>query len=157
MRQFDRPSLILVIVKGAIRNKFQWNSNRHFHSGKCNWKYLLQNNGHISLSLMRHCSGVIISTMASQITSVSIIYSAVYSDADQRKHRSSWSLAFVRGIHRYPVNSPYKGLLTGKMFPFDDVFIVTSSRGMILSKMEMSFARHEEGFQAPVPFQWGIM
>ena len=39
--------------------------------------------------------------MASQITSLTIVYSAVYSDADQRKHQSSASLAFVRGIHRW--------------------------------------------------------
>ena len=39
-------------------------------------------------------------TIASQITSLTIVYSTVYSDADQRKHKSSASLAFVRGIHR---------------------------------------------------------
>ena len=39
-------------------------------------------------------------TMASQITSLTVVYSIVYSDADQRKHQSSASLAFVRGIHR---------------------------------------------------------
>ena len=38
--------------------------------------------------------------IASQITSLTIVYSTVYSDADQRKHQSSASLAFVRGIHR---------------------------------------------------------
>ena len=41
--------------------------------------------------------------------------------ADQRKHQSSASLAFVRGIHRWPVNSPHKWPVTRKMFPFDDV------------------------------------
>ena len=46
--------------------------------------------------------------IASQITSLTIVYSTVYSDADQRKHRSSASLAFVRGIHRGPVNFPHK-------------------------------------------------
>ena len=43
---------------------------------------------------------VITGTIASQITSLTIVYSAVYSGADQRKHQSSASLAFVRGIHR---------------------------------------------------------
>ena len=43
--------------------------------------------------------------IASQITSLTIVYSRVYSGADQRKHQSSTSLAFVRGIHRWPVNS----------------------------------------------------
>ena len=46
--------------------------------------------------------------IASQITSLTIAYSTVYSDADQRKHQSSASLAFVRGIHRGPVNSLHK-------------------------------------------------
>ena len=43
---------------------------------------------------------------ASQITSLMIIYLTVYSAADQRKYQSSASLAFVRGIHRSPVNPP---------------------------------------------------
>ena len=38
-----------------------------------------------------------------------------------KKRQSSASLAFVRGIHRWPVNSPHKGPVTRKMFPFDDV------------------------------------
>ena len=41
--------------------------------------------------------------IASQITSLTIVYSSVYSGADQRKHQSSASLAFVRGLHRWPV------------------------------------------------------
>ena len=47
--------------------------------------------------------------MASQITSVSIVCSTVYSGVDQRKRQSSASLAFVRGIHRWPVNSQMAG------------------------------------------------
>ena len=43
--------------------------------------------------------------------------------ADQRKHQSSASLAFVRGIHRSPVNSPHKGPVTWKMCPFDDIIM----------------------------------
>ena len=61
--------------------------------------------------------------MASQITSLTIVYSTVYSGADQRKHQSSASLSFVRGIHRWPVNSPHKGPVTWKMFPFNDVIM----------------------------------
>ena len=63
------------------------------------------------------------STIASQTTSLTIVYSTVYSDADQRKHQSSASLAFVRGIHRGPVNSPRKWPVTREMFPFDDVIM----------------------------------
>ena len=61
--------------------------------------------------------------LASQITSLTSVYSAVYSGEDQRKHQSSASLAFVREIHRWPVNSPLKGPVTRKMFPFDDVIM----------------------------------
>ena len=61
--------------------------------------------------------------IASQITSLTIVYSTVYSGADQRKHPSSASLAFVRGIHRWPVNSLHKWPVTWKMFPFDDVIM----------------------------------
>ena len=68
-------------------------------------------------------------TIASQITSLGVVYSSVYSDADQRKHQSPASLAFVRGIHRGPVNSPHKWPVTRKMFPFDDVIMKTPGRG----------------------------
>ena len=61
--------------------------------------------------------------IASQITSLTIVYSTVYSGADQRKHQSSVSMAFVRGIHRRRVNSPHKGPLTWKMCQFDDVIM----------------------------------
>ena len=61
--------------------------------------------------------------MASQITGVSIIYSTVCTVADQRKLKSSVSLAFVRIIHGWPVNSPHKGPVTQKMLPFDDVIM----------------------------------
>ena len=70
-----------------------------------------------------HYSDVIMSAMASQITGVPIVCSTVCSGADQRKHQSSASLAFVWGIHRWPVNSPHKGQVTQKMFPFDDVIM----------------------------------
>ena len=64
------------------------------------------------------------SAIASQITSLTIVYSIVYSGVDQRKYQNSTSLAFVRGIHRWPVNSPHKGPVTRKMFPFDDVIMI---------------------------------
>ena len=54
--------------------------------------------------------------MAFQITNLTIVYSTVYSGVDQRKHQSSTSLAFVRGIHRWPVNSPHNGPKRGKCF-----------------------------------------
>ena len=71
-----------------------------------------------------HYDDVIMGEMASQITSLTIVYSTVYSDADQRKHQSSASLAFVRGIDRGPVKSPHKWPVTRKMSPFDDIMLV---------------------------------
>ena len=71
----------------------------------------------------RHNSDVIMGAIASQITSVTIVYSTVYWGADQRKHHKSASLAFVRGTHRWPVNSPHKWPVTRIMFPFDDVIM----------------------------------
>ena len=67
---------------------------------------------------LTHYNDVIISAMASQITSLKIAYSTVYSGTDQRKHQSSTSLAFMRGIHR-------SGPVTRKMFPFDGVIMLT--------------------------------
>ena len=61
--------------------------------------------------------------MASQITSITTVYSTVFSGADQRKLQSSTSLAVVRGIHWWPVNSLHKWPGTRKMFPFDDVIM----------------------------------
>ena len=71
-----------------------------------------------------HYNDVIISEMASQITSVAIIFSNIYSGADQRKHQRSTSLASARGIHRWPVNSPHKRPVTQKMLQFDDVIMI---------------------------------
>ena len=70
-----------------------------------------------------HYNDVTMDSIASQITSPTIVYSTVYSDADQRKHLSSASLAFVWGIQRWPVNSLDKWPVTRKMFPFDDVIM----------------------------------
>ena len=74
-----------------------------------------------------HYSDIITGAMASQITRLTIVFSIIYSGADQRKQQSSASLAFLRGIHRWPVNSPHKGPVTRKMFPFDDVIMTIGS------------------------------
>ena len=65
----------------------------------------------------QHYSDVIMSAMAPQITGASIVYSG----ADQRKHQSSASLAFVRGIHR-PVTGEFPEQSAGKCF-----HLITSS------------------------------
>ena len=59
---------------------------------------------------------VIMSVLVSQITSVSAVYSTFFQASIKKKKKSSASLAFVRGIHRWPVNSPHKGPVTWKMF-----------------------------------------
>ena len=77
---------------------------------------------YISLSIILHNSYVIMSAMASQITSLTIVYSTVYAGVD--KPQSSASLAFVGEIHQWPVDSPHRRPVTQKMFPFDDVMIL---------------------------------
>ena len=74
-------------------------------------------------NIITHYCDVIMGAITSQITSRTIVYSTFYSDADQGKHQSSASLAFVRRIHRWPVISPHKGPVTRKMLPFDDVIM----------------------------------
>ena len=102
-------------------------SELFFHSMLLWWV----TNAFISLSswlgvINLHYNDVIMGAMSSQITSLVIVYSTVNSWADQRKYQSSTSLAFVRGINRWPVNSPHKGPVTRKLFPFDDVITTTS-------------------------------
>ena len=88
-------------------------------------------------------SDVIMGTTASEITSLTIVFSTVYSDADQRKHQSSASLAFVRGIHRGPVNSPHKWRIRRKMFPFDDVIMEMCHHWRVAySKPSHYFTKH---------------
>ena len=94
------------------------------------WYYALQNcPGDINhpVKMHYHSSDVIMSAMGSQLTGISIVCSNVCSGADQRKLQSSVSLAFVRGIRRWPVHSPHKGLVTRKILTFDDVTKENSS------------------------------
>ena len=74
-----------------------------------------------------HYIDVTMTTIASQITSLTVVYSTVYSDADQRKHQSSPSPALCVGNSPGPVNSPQKGPATRKMLPFDDVIMYNSN------------------------------
>ena len=91
----------------------------------CTYISIIHRIGSTNVNSMKphHYSDVIMGSIASQITSLMIVYSSVYSGADQRKYQSSASLAFVLGIHRWPVNSPHKGSVMRKMFPFDDVIM----------------------------------
>ena len=87
-----------------------------------------------SIASALHHNDVRMGAMASQITSLAIVYSTVFS-ADQRKHQISASLAFVKGIHRWPVNSPHKWSVTRKMFPFDDVIMLANHTWMIREEL----------------------
>ena len=89
-----------------------------YNTRSCRWRR----------SRHHHYSDVIMSTMASQIASLTIVYPTVDSGADQQKHQSSASLAFVRANHRWPMNSPHKGPVMPKKFPFDDVIVMTALR-----------------------------
>ena len=77
----------------------------------------------ITVTPTAHYNDVTMSAIASQITGVSIVYLTVCSDVDKINYQSSASLAFVGRIHRWPVNSPHKGPVTRKMFPFYDVIM----------------------------------
>ena len=85
-----------------------------------NWTYSKRRPKTISINIEKHYDDVIMGAMASQITSLTIVYSTVYSGADHRKYQSSATLAFAKGFNRGPVNS---WPVTRKMLPFDDVIM----------------------------------
>ena len=66
--------------------------------------------------MWQHDSDAIMRAMSSRLTDVSVVCSNVCSSADQRKHQSSASQAFVIGNHRWPVGSPHRGPVTRKYF-----------------------------------------
>ena len=111
---------------------------------------------HASDVSWRHYSDVIMSPMASQMTSLTIVYTTVYSDTDQRKHPSSASLAFVREIHRRPMNSPHKGPVTRKLFPFDDIIMVWVKASSTKPKQITATREMTEAFHTNIVYlRWG--
>ena len=80
---------------------------------------------------LKHYNAVIVSVMSSQITSLTIVYSTVYPDADQRNNQSFVSLAFVRGIHWWSVSFPHQ--VTWKMVPFDGIMVLKVNRCAIIN------------------------
>ena len=101
--------------------------------------YLLSRPWHgiIVTTALLHYIDVIMTTMASQITSLTVVYSTVYSDAHQRKHQSSASLAFVWGIHRDRWIPRTKGQLRGKCF-----HLMTSSSNDLWRKLLLCSQPH---------------
>ena len=104
----------------------------------------------LQMCLSEHYRDVIMSAMASQITSLTIVYSTVYSGADQRKHQRSALLAFVRGIQRWPVNSSHKGPVTRKMFLFHDVIMGMKNSSDSLPNSNVHRTNEGPGLVAPV-------
>ena len=110
------------------------------------------------LEMLNHYSDVIMDPIASQITRLF----TVYAGAGERKHQRSASLAFVRGIHRWPVNSPHKGPVTRNMFPFDDVIMHWNGMSSFwrysseVVRMKTFSAASDENFTkiTTFPFQW---
>ena len=90
----------------------------------CWWNYYDSNTVKWTCFEPSHYSDVIMGMVASQITGIMTVYLIICSGIDQRRHQSSASLAFVRGIHWWPVNSPHKGPGMRNMFPFDDVIML---------------------------------
>ena len=127
-----------------------WIKMKLFSTKKCIWICRLWNGTdfvYVSMHytyqfichIATHYSDVIMSAVASQITSVC-------SGADHRKHQSSASLAFVRGIHRWPVDSPHKEPVTRKCFhlmpsswvenmPWKHPYIDTTCKGIAWSHL----------------------
>ena len=98
-----------------------------------------------------HYSGVVMSVMASKITSLTIVYSIVYSGIDDRKHQSSASLAIVREIHRWPVHSQHKGPVTWKLFLSDDVIMSSHKTLPNQTVGESSWNTHTSCFITKMP------
>ena len=103
------------------------------------------------VKLFCHYNDVMMIAMASQITSLTIVYRTVYSGADQRKHQSSASPAFVQGNHRGPVNSPHKCPVTPKMFPFDDVIMLPGYANKSRESLESTSVRDELNMICKMP------
>ena len=102
-------------------------------------------------TLFWHYNDVIMSAMTSQITSLTIVYSAVCSGPDKRKYQRSASLAFLMGIHWWPVNFPHKGPVTRKGFPFHDVIIEYLMRHVTIGLLYVKLVFLNGIFYSEVP------
>ena len=126
-RKTTNGQLILWIMTSGLTRGLQWlidklsGAYQIIRSGSFHFR--LQWGWQVMEAFSKHYNDIIMSSMASQITSPTIVYSTIYSRAYQRKHQSSASQAFVWGIHRWPVNSPHIGPVARKMFTFDNVIM----------------------------------
>ena len=117
MIKTKNPLSAVAIQSGANHEKKKKHPKHHHHDVRdfviamvilgntvCSTQYMKRS----------HYNDVIMTTIVFQITSLTVVYSTVYSDADQRKHQSSASLAFVWGTHRDQWIPRTKGQLRGK-------------------------------------------
>ena len=119
------------------------------------WYVFILQNGlsvHIMIRFMfsvEHCSDVTWSDRAYQITGIWTVCSVQCSGVHQRKSQIFTSLAFMRGIHRLPVNFRHKRPVMRKMFSFDDV---------IMKYNEMSVYFHPGlVILSDVKFTWSLL
>ena len=119
--------MTFTLVYEWLNMKIPCHGNAFYIIGTLLWEYTCKppDFSH-KRTVLKHYNDAIMGALASQITSLASVYSTVQLCADQRKHQNSASLAFVRGVHRRPVNSPHKGPVTRKMFPFGDVIMKRS-------------------------------
>ena len=118
-----------------------WKSNKNKGMKIYCSLYYCATPSHYCLHAWLHYDYVIMGAIASQMTSLTIVYSTVYSGADQSKHQSSASLAFVWGIHRGPLNSPHKWPVRGKCF-----HLMASSWFTDVGQMHWKIKRSEKRF-----------
>ena len=122
----------------------QWTTSEGKLEGPVNIEWFVEVDN-IHFRWCDHYNDVIMRTMASQITSLAIVYSTVYTGTDEINFQNSASMAFVRGIHWWPVNSPHKGPVTRKMFPFGDVI-------MYILRWQRSYVTQRTFFRSPSRF-----
>ena len=128
--KYITPRRCMCVISQRTRTR-----NIYLYQRECNDFFQPHPSERIPLSRHFHYNDVIMTTITSQITSLTVVYSTVYSHAGQRKHQSSASLAFVWG----PVNSPHKEPVTRKMFPFDDVIMsAVTSKGCLGTRIIVS-------------------
>ena len=130
-----------VFVDLRLNKRLSKQSNRRWYGHRANYGVTVMR--YASTSLQWRHNGA----MASQITILTVVFSTFYSDTGQRKQQSSASLAFVRGIHRGPVNSPHKWPVTRKMFPFDDVIMFMYIMLLLLHESPTTYSDYEGHWQ----------
>ena len=104
----------------------------------------------VKSNLYNNCDAII-RAMESQITVISIVCSIACSGRDQRKHQSSALLTFVKGIYRWPVDSPHTGPVTRKIFPINDAVIICT-QWMAMGASNSNYEYHKYQFVSVIGF-----